>query len=86
MDYTCVDYRTEMILLGLKRRLQEESLSEEEKEDIRLQIKELESTMGLTASGTPYFLGPKDKFPSAALSMASCNRQPAVFPSRCARR
>ncbi len=47
MDYTCVDYRTEMILLGLKRRLQNESLSEEEKKAIRLQIKELEATMGL---------------------------------------
>jgi hypothetical protein len=47
MDYTCVDYRTEMILLGLKRRLQSESLSEKEKDDIRLQIKELEASMGL---------------------------------------
>lgn len=47
MDYTCVDYRTEMILLGLKRRLQSESLSEQEKQAIRLQIKELEATMGL---------------------------------------
>ena len=47
MDYTCVDYRMEMILLGLKRRLQNESLSEEEKEDIRLQIQKLEATLGL---------------------------------------
>lgn len=47
MNYTCVDYRTEMILLGLKRRLESENLSEEEKNDIRRQIKEIETAMGL---------------------------------------
>jgi len=47
MNYTCVDYRTEMILLGLKRRLESETLGEEEKNDIRRQIKEIETAMGL---------------------------------------
>ncbi len=47
MNYTCVDYRTEMILLGLRRRLESENLSEEEKNDIRRRIKEIETAMGL---------------------------------------
>ncbi|MFH2219110.1 MAG: hypothetical protein ABII68_05565 [Pseudomonadota bacterium] len=45
MKYTCADYRTEMTLLGLKRRLHQESLSEEEKSAIRSQIEELEAAM-----------------------------------------
>lgn len=36
-----------MILLGLKRRLELEDLSAEEKEDILKQIKKLEAIMGL---------------------------------------
>lgn len=47
MEYTCNDYRAEMILLGLKRRLEQEDLSKEEKEDILFKIKELEQKMGL---------------------------------------
>ena len=47
MEYTCVDYRTEMILLGLKRRLELEDLSAEEKGDILKQIKKLEAAMEL---------------------------------------
>ena len=47
MKYTCTDYRTEMILLGLKRRLELEDLSAEEKEEILKQIKKLEAAMGL---------------------------------------
>ena len=47
MEYTCVDYRTEMILLGLKRRLELEDLSAKEKEEILKQIKKLEASMGL---------------------------------------
>ena len=46
MKYTCTDYRTEMILLGLKRRLEQKDLSAEEKEDILKQIKKLEAAMG----------------------------------------
>lgn len=47
MKYTCTDYRTEMILLGLKRRLELADLSAEEKEDILKQIKKLEAAMEL---------------------------------------
>ena len=47
MKYTCVDYRSEMILVGLRRRLQENGLSEAEKEKIRAEIRALETEMGL---------------------------------------
>jgi hypothetical protein len=47
MEYTCADYRIEMILLNLKRRLQHEGLGDEEKGDILLQIKKLEEKIGL---------------------------------------
>ncbi len=47
MEYTCVDYRAEMILLGLKRRLHLEELSEEEREGIILQVEKLEAKTGL---------------------------------------
>jgi len=46
MEYTCADYRIEMILLNLKRLLQHEDLGDEEKGDILLQIKKLEKKMG----------------------------------------
>ena len=45
MKYTCVDYRSEMKLLGLKRRLEDENLSEEEKTRILEEIEELEEEM-----------------------------------------
>ena len=45
MKYTCVDYRSEMKLLGLTQRLKEESLSEEERAQIIQEIKELEKEM-----------------------------------------
>jgi hypothetical protein len=47
MEYTCADYRIEMILLNLKRRLQHQGLGEEERGDILLQIKKLEAKIGL---------------------------------------
>ncbi|MBW1857151.1 MAG: hypothetical protein JRI42_02595 [Deltaproteobacteria bacterium] len=47
MKYTCVDYRSEMKLLGLKRRLEEENLSEEERVRIVQEIKELEKKMDM---------------------------------------
>lgn len=47
IEYTCVDYRAEMILLGLKRRLHLEELSEEEREKINLQIEKFEVKAGL---------------------------------------
>jgi hypothetical protein len=47
MEYTCADYRIEMILLNLKRRLQREGLSKKERDDILLQIKKIEARIGL---------------------------------------
>ena len=47
MKYTCVDYRSEMKLLGLKRRLEEENLSEKERAQIVQEIKELEKKMDM---------------------------------------
>lgn len=47
MEYTCADYRIEMILLGLRQRLQHENLSETEKNDIIVEIKKLEAAMEL---------------------------------------
>jgi hypothetical protein len=45
MAYTCSDYRLEMILLGLRRRLNEETLSESEKQRLRKEIRKIESEM-----------------------------------------
>jgi len=47
MKYTCVDYRSEMKLLGIKRRLEEENLSEEERAQIVQEIKDLEKEMDM---------------------------------------
>jgi hypothetical protein len=47
MEYTCTDYRAEMILLSLKRRLYLEDLNQEDRNDILLKIKELEASMEL---------------------------------------
>ena len=43
--YTCNEYREEMMLLGLKRRLAQEDLSEEERRAIIKEIEKLESEM-----------------------------------------
>lgn len=45
--YTCADYREEMMLLGLKKRLESESLSAEEKAVIEERIERIEKSMGL---------------------------------------
>jgi hypothetical protein len=45
MTYTCSDYRLEMMLLGLRRRLSEETLSESEKERILKEIRKIEAEM-----------------------------------------
>lgn len=45
--YTCTDYRQEMILLGLQRRLNTQVLSPAEKETLLGEIEELEKVMGL---------------------------------------
>ena len=46
--YTCSDYRTEMILLGLRRRMAAPDLSEIERESLRREIQKLETEMGLS--------------------------------------
>jgi len=45
--YTCADYREEMLLLGLKKRLATESLSDEEKASIQDMIAAIEKSMGM---------------------------------------
>jgi hypothetical protein len=45
---TCNDYRQEMMLLGLRRRLAEEDLSDSEKQVIQAEIQELEKEMQLS--------------------------------------
>lgn len=45
--YGCEDYRQEMILAGLRVRLQREDLSEEEKDAILNEIRSLERAAGL---------------------------------------
>ncbi|MFW6115353.1 MAG: hypothetical protein ACOC6E_03550 [Thermodesulfobacteriota bacterium] len=48
MKYTCEDYRKEMILIALRKRYEEEDLSEEEKARLVYEIKQLEKEMKLT--------------------------------------
>lgn len=43
----CNDYRQEMMLLGLKRRLAEEDLSDNEKQAIAAEIKKIERQIEL---------------------------------------
>jgi len=45
--YTCSDYREEMRLVGLKKRLNEEKLSRTEKKTIETEIAELEKKLQL---------------------------------------
>jgi hypothetical protein len=43
--YTCREYREEMVLLGLRRRLAQEDLSEEERRALRARLARLEAEM-----------------------------------------
>ena len=45
-QYTCNDYREEMILLGLRHKLQNEDLTEEERMNLTKEIDRLEKAMG----------------------------------------
>ena len=45
--YTCQDYRKEMILLGLRNRLNSTELSEEEKQSILTEIRRIEEEIGM---------------------------------------
>lgn len=46
-SYTCNDYREEMILLGLQRRLNQGNLTETEKKELLREIEAIEKQMGL---------------------------------------
>lgn len=46
-NYTCNEYREEMILAALQRRLQQTDLSEEERAKLLREIAELEERMGM---------------------------------------
>lgn len=45
--YTCLEYREEMLLLGLKRQLEDATLSEADKQRLAEKIRELEHQMGM---------------------------------------
>ncbi|WP_419662544.1 hypothetical protein [Desulfosarcina variabilis] len=45
--YTCSEYREEMLLLGLKRQLEDPTLSESEKKQLSEKITKLEQQMGM---------------------------------------
>ena len=45
--YTCNEYREEMILLGLKKKLASTILTEEEKKELNIRIKEIEKSMDM---------------------------------------
>ena len=45
--YTCLEYRQEMILLGLKRRLEDPGLPETEKIRLSEKVREMEQQLGM---------------------------------------
>jgi hypothetical protein len=45
--YTCNEYRQEMMLAGLRKRLADPNLSESEKKQLEQEIRQLEAEMGL---------------------------------------
>lgn len=45
--YTCFEYRQEMVLLGLKRQLEDPALPEAERMCIAEKVRELERQMGM---------------------------------------
>jgi hypothetical protein len=46
-NYTCSDYRQEMILLGLRKQLNDERLTDKERLQVLDQIERLEEKMGM---------------------------------------
>jgi len=44
--YTCSEYREEMMLLGLQRKLESSELTEKERQEIIREIKKIEHSMG----------------------------------------
>jgi hypothetical protein len=47
IQYTCNDYRTEMILLSLNKKLTDPMLSEKDRQNIYKEIHRLEKQMGM---------------------------------------
>ena len=47
-QYTCNEYRAEMILLALQNKLKQANLSEEERQEVLQEIARLEKIVGLT--------------------------------------
>lgn len=47
-QYTCNEYRTEMILLALHKKLQRDDLAEAERQELLQQIARLEKIVGLS--------------------------------------
>lgn len=47
MIYTCTEYREEMLLLALRRRLMQDGLPDEEKRRIEEEIRKLEAKMDM---------------------------------------
>ena len=45
--YNCSDYREEMILLGLRRRLNHADISADERKEVIEEIEDIEKQMGL---------------------------------------
>jgi len=45
LKYTCTEYREEMLLLSLRKQLNREGLSEKQQQEIKEEIKKLESQM-----------------------------------------
>ena len=46
--YTCKDYRAEMILISLNKKLTDPGLSEKDRQNISKEIQRLERIMGMT--------------------------------------
>jgi hypothetical protein len=46
LTYTCTDYREEMILLGLRKQLENQGLTKEERQQIEKEILRLEKIIG----------------------------------------
>jgi len=47
-QYTCNDYRSEMILISLNKKLMNPELSEKDRQNICKEIQRLEKQMGMT--------------------------------------
>lgn len=47
MSIACTDYRMEMMLAGLRRRVQNPELSESERQELQKEIARLEVSLGL---------------------------------------